>query len=85
MLNFPEKRDVILACADDYARSRVVCGVHYRTDLEASKFVAYAMIGIMTNNVQFKQEVEAARAETRRTLAFRERVRLPVLSAFWSC
>jgi acid phosphatase (class A) len=64
----PEKRNAILARADDYARSRVVCGVHYQTDVEASKSVAYAMIGIMLNNPQFKQELEAARMETRRIL-----------------
>jgi acid phosphatase (class A) len=64
----PEKRDSILARADDYAHSRVVCGVHYASDTVASKAVAYAMIAIMMNNPQFKQELEAARAETRRTL-----------------
>jgi acid phosphatase (class A) len=64
----PEKRDAILARADDYAHSRVVCGVHYRTDVEASKSVAYAMIGVMMNNAQFKEELKAARSETRRAL-----------------
>jgi acid phosphatase (class A) len=34
----PEKRDDILARADDYGRSRVVCGVHYRGAMsDASK------------------------------------------------
>jgi acid phosphatase (class A) len=33
----PENRDAILTRADDYAHSRVVCGVHYPTDVEASK------------------------------------------------
>jgi acid phosphatase (class A) len=64
----PEKRDAILTRANDYAHSRVVCGVHYPTDVEASKWVAYAMIGIMMNNAQFKKELQAARAETRRSL-----------------
>jgi acid phosphatase (class A) len=64
----PENRDAILTRADDYAHSRVVCGVHYPTDVEASKSVAYAMIGIIMNNSQFKEELQAARAETRRTL-----------------
>jgi acid phosphatase (class A) len=64
----PEKRDAILARADDYAHSRVVCGVHYPADGAASKSVAYAMMGIMMNNPRFRQELEAARAETRRAL-----------------
>jgi acid phosphatase (class A) len=64
----PEKRDAILARADDYAHSRVVCGVHYPSDTAASKFVAYAMMGIMMNNPQFRRELEAARSETRQAL-----------------
>jgi acid phosphatase (class A) len=64
----PEKRDAILSRADDYALSRVVCGVHYSGDTGASKLAAYAMMGIMMNNAQFRKELEAARAETRRAL-----------------
>jgi len=64
----PEKRDAILARADDYAHSRVVCGVHYPSDTIASKLTAYAMMGIMMNNSQFKEELAAARNETRRLL-----------------
>jgi acid phosphatase (class A) len=67
-LIIPEKRDAILARADDYAHSRVVCGVHYRSDVEASKYVAYAMMGIMMNNLQFKRELAAAKSETRNIL-----------------
>lgn len=68
MMIVPEKRDAILARADDYAHNRLVCGVHYPSDIVASKNVAYAMIGIMMNNPQFKKELEAARAETRHAL-----------------
>jgi|SRR5579863_3687925 len=64
----PEKRDAILARADDYAHSRVVCGVHYTSDTVASKLTAYAMMAIMMNNPQFRKELEAARTETRRAL-----------------
>jgi acid phosphatase (class A) len=64
----PERRDAILARADDYAHSRVVCGVHYPGDGAASKLAAYSMMGIMMNNAQYRKELEAARAETRRVL-----------------
>ena len=67
-LIIPEKRDAILARADDYARSRVVCGVHYQSDVVASKYVAYAMMGIMMNSPRFKQELTAAKSETRSIL-----------------
>ena len=33
----PEKRDAILARADDYAYSRLICGVHYPTDLKRAQ------------------------------------------------
>jgi acid phosphatase (class A) len=67
-LMVPEKRDQILTRADDYAHSRLVCGVHYPTDPVASKSVAYAMMGVIQQNPQFKKEFEAARSELRRTL-----------------
>jgi acid phosphatase (class A) len=63
----PEKRDAVLARADDYAHSRVVCGVHYPSDGAASKLTAYSMMGIMMNDLRFKKELEA-RTETRRAL-----------------
>jgi acid phosphatase (class A) len=64
----PEKRDAILERADDYAHSRVVCGVHYSSDGVASKLTAYSMMALIVNNPQFRQEFEAAKAETRRLL-----------------
>lgn len=64
----PEKREAILARADDYAESRVVCGVHYPADAVASKLAAYSMMSLMMNNTQFRAELEAARAEVRRML-----------------
>ena len=67
-LILPEKRDTILARADDYAHNRLICGVHYPSDIVASKQVAYAAIGIIMNNPQFKKEFAAARAETRAAL-----------------
>lgn len=66
----PEKRDAILARADDYAHNRLVCGVHYPSDIVASKQVAYAAIGIMMNNPQFNKELAAAKAETRAAFGF---------------
>ena len=64
----PEKRDAILARADDYAHSREVCGAHYASDEAASKTLAYAMMGVMMVNPQFKAELAAAKAELRAAL-----------------
>ncbi|HYA18354.1 MAG TPA: phosphatase PAP2 family protein [Bryobacteraceae bacterium] len=64
----PERRNEILARADAYAHNRVVCGVHYPSDTQASKLVAYATMGLMMNNVEFQRDLAAAKAETRRAL-----------------
>lgn len=64
----PEKRTAIFARADDYAHNRVVCGVHYPADAAGAKLAAYAAMSIMMNNPQFRKELEAAKAETRKAL-----------------
>jgi acid phosphatase (class A) len=64
----PEKRDAILARADDYANNRLICGVHYPSDLQASKLVAYSMHAVMGTNPKYRQELGAARLELRRVL-----------------
>jgi acid phosphatase (class A) len=65
----PEKRDLILARADDYANNRLICGVHYRSDIEASKLVAYTLHAVMANKPQYQRELAVARAEVQRTQA----------------
>ncbi|WP_242617698.1 acid phosphatase [Edaphobacter modestus] len=61
----PEKRERILERANDYAHNRVVCGVHYPSDTEASRRMAYAIFGSMMANSRFNKDLAAARAETR--------------------
>ena len=64
----PEKREAILARADAYARNRLVCGVHFASDIEASKLLAYAVHAAMQGNPAYQQDVAAARAELREAL-----------------
>ena len=64
----PEKRDAILARADDYANNRMICGVQYRSDLHASKLLAYSVHAVMANNPQYQKELAAARQEVRLAL-----------------
>jgi len=64
----PEKRAEILARADEYPRNRLVCGVHYLSDIEESRRVAYAVFGYMMATPKFQQDLAAARAETRAKL-----------------
>ena len=64
----PEKSQEILRRADDYAHNRLVCGVHYASDAEASRRVAYVMFGYMMANPRFHDDLAAARAATRAQL-----------------
>ncbi|MDP9049910.1 MAG: phosphatase PAP2 family protein [Acidobacteriota bacterium] len=64
----PEKRAEILARADDFAHNRLVCGVHYPSDVEASRKVAYVVFGYMLATPRFQRDLAAARTETRAVL-----------------
>ena len=61
----PEKQEQILQRADDYAHNRLVCGVHYPSDVDTSRKMAYAMFGYMLASPRFQQQLAAAREETR--------------------
>jgi acid phosphatase (class A) len=59
----PDKRDAILARADDYAHSRLICGVHYPSDVEASRRIAYAIFGYLLSTPQFQRDLSLAHTE----------------------
>jgi acid phosphatase (class A) len=59
----PEKRTEILARADEYAHNRVVCGVHYPGDVEASRRASYIVFGYMLATPRFQRDLAAAREE----------------------
>ncbi len=63
----PEKRDRILARAEGYAHNRLICGVHYPSDIEASKALARALYPLMARQRDFRRELAAARQEWRST------------------
>jgi acid phosphatase (class A) len=64
----PEQREAILARAADYGRNRMVCGVHYPSDVEAGRALAYAIHGAMTQDPAYKAQLAAATAELRNAL-----------------
>jgi acid phosphatase (class A) len=64
----PERRTEILQRADEFAHNRLVCGVHYPTDIEASRRVAYAVFGYMLATPRFQRDVADARQEMRQKL-----------------
>jgi acid phosphatase (class A) len=70
----PEKSREILERADDYAHNRMVCGVHYPSDLVAGREVAYVVFGYLMAQPRFQNDLAAARAETRKRLGLDEPV-----------
>jgi acid phosphatase (class A) len=64
----PEKRQAIFDRADEYVHNRLICGVHYASDTEASRRVAYAIFGSLVASPNFQRDLVAAREETRRKL-----------------
>jgi acid phosphatase (class A) len=67
----PEKKDAILARADDFAHSRLVCGVHHQSDLAAGKLLAYALFPILEQDPRFQAARDAAQVELRKALKLR--------------
>lgn len=61
----PEKAQPILARARDYAYSRIVCGAHYPSDIEASHVLGTELAMMMLQNPGFQAQFQAARAELR--------------------
>ncbi|QHN02116.1 phosphatase PAP2 family protein [Granulicella sp. WH15] len=61
----PERKQQILDRADDYAHNRLVCGVHYPSDLDASRRAAYLVFGYMLATPRFAHDLDAARIELR--------------------
>ena len=64
----PEKREQIFARAGEYGSSRVVIGVHYPSDIEASRIAATAIAAVLMQHPHFGSEFDAARAELRGVL-----------------
>ena len=67
----PEKRNEILARADDFAHNRLVCGVHYPSDIATGRQVAYATVGYLMANPKFQSDLAGARAEVRKLLGLK--------------
>ncbi len=59
----PEKSQILMARAQDYAYSRVVCGSHYVTDTRASQALAAAFVTALLKAPAFQAKLTAAHAE----------------------
>lgn len=59
----PAKAAAVLSRAADYAHNRVLCGVHYPSDVEASRTLALVMLGELSSSPRFQQDVREATTE----------------------
>jgi acid phosphatase (class A) len=59
----PEKAQMILSRADDYAYSREICGSHFPSDTQASQALASVMVTRLLAKPEFQAKIAAARQE----------------------
>jgi acid phosphatase (class A) len=69
----PDRADAVLARGLAYGDSRMICGVHYASDVEAGRLVGAALVAALKANPAFqadfriaRNELEAARLEAER-------------------
>jgi acid phosphatase (class A) len=65
----PERRDALLARAAEYGRQRMVCGVHFPSDIAAGRLAAEWLVPKMAANPAYREDVRAAKAELAVALA----------------
>jgi acid phosphatase (class A) len=59
----PQKSQAILARANEYAEHRLVCGVHYRSDIVAGQQFGTVLALKLMQNPVFRAQMELARGE----------------------
>ena len=59
----PEYTDAILARGRAFGQSRVICNVHWQSDVIEGRFVGAAAVARMHSDPAFRAEIEAAKAE----------------------
>jgi len=61
----PEKAQAILARASEYAENRLVCGMHFRRDIEAGQTLGTAVAVELMQSPGFRSDYDAAATELR--------------------
>lgn len=64
----PERRDALFARAADYAESRVIAGLHFRSDILGGMNAGTAIAAVLFNDPAFAADFAAARREVRDAL-----------------
>ena len=64
----PERDAQLIARADDFARQRLVCGVHFRSDIEAGRKGAQWLSIALHADAGYRKDADAAMAKLRTAL-----------------
>lgn len=67
----PEREQALLARADEFARQRVVCGVHFPSDLAAGRTGAEWLVRKLLSTPGFARDADAAAQELRAALGLK--------------
>jgi len=59
----PDRTNQIMARARAYSESRVVCGAHWPTDVEAGRTAGAALVAALHGDAAFRADLDAARTE----------------------
>lgn len=59
----PDHAAAIVARGRAFGESRVVCGVHYVSDVEGGRLTTTALVAALHGNAEFEADMDAARAE----------------------
>ena len=59
----PDRADALLQRGRAFGQSRGICGVHWKSDIEAARVVGAATFARLQTNPVFEAQLEAARAE----------------------
>lgn len=59
----PDRADAVRARAFEFGQSRVVCRVHWASDVDAGRIVGRAVLPILHRNAEFQADLDAAKRE----------------------
>lgn len=59
----PQRQDKILQRGFDLGQSRVICGYHWQSDVDAARVVASAVVATLHANPAFQQQLQKAKDE----------------------
>ncbi|HEX4105381.1 MAG TPA: phosphatase PAP2 family protein [Rhizomicrobium sp.] len=59
----PDRATALMNRARSYGESRVICGAHYESDVQAGRMVASALVSVLQTNSQFRSDLDSARSE----------------------